>query len=212
LNELKRGISAGLGNGASFAAAVVLMVMGAGFLAFLRRHPLYCATLVAPLVVTCAFVLSLRLIILPRSLLWGLPIAYIFATATVVTVGRWLWAHVSAPPWRQLAAQTPLVLTGMLMLLSLWSLPAYYRAPKQANRQSLRWVVEHKQPGDVLVTVFAAEWGVRYYGPALGLREDVDYQRVRSLPQLEAMERMNTGKTIWLLTTIDRGLGREFPE
>jgi hypothetical protein len=212
LNELKRGISAGLGNGASFAAAVVLMVMGAGFLAFLRRHPLYGATLVAPLVVTCAFVLSLRLIILPRSLLWGLPIGYIFATATLVTVSRWLRAHVSARPWQWLAAQAPLALTGLLMLLSLWSLPAYYRAPKQANRQSLRWVLEHKQPGDVLVTVFAAEWGARYYGPGLGLREDVDFQRVRSLPQLEAMERTNTGRTIWLLTTIDRGLRREFPE
>ena len=60
--------------------------------------------------------------------------------------------------------------------------------------------------------VFVAEWGARYYGPALGLREDVDYQRVRSLPKLEDMERQNTGKTIWLLTTIDRGFRREYPE
>lgn len=211
VQEMMRGLSVGLGGVLGVLAAI--SVGGLGFVTFCRRHTLYCLTLVLPLITTASFVLLLNLIVLPRSFLWGLPLACIFTVAAVT--GLWQIAgtrgRLIGKRWGSLVALTPIALLGVVFLLSLASLPAYYRVPKQPNRESLDWVLAQKKTDDPLVAIFLAEWGVRFYGPGLGLRENETYWAVRSQEALQDIERSHPGKTIWLMTTLPRALHMMYP-
>jgi hypothetical protein len=211
LQEMMRGLSVGFGGGLGVLAAIA--IGGLGFLTFFRRHALYCLILVLPLITTAGFVVLLDLIVLPRSFMWGLPVACIFTVAAVA--GLWQLAGTTkwilGMRWGSLAARSPMALLVVLFLLSLASLPAYYGTPKQPNRESLNWVLARKQPGDPLVAIFLAEWGVRFYGPDLGLRENASFWAVRSEEALEDVENSHPGKTIWLLTTLPRALHMMYP-
>lgn len=209
--ELKRGLSLGLGGTLGVLAAMT--IMGLGFVTFCRRHALYCLTLLSPLITTATFVLCLKLIVLPRSFLWGLPVAFILAVAAVTPLwqGAGAASKVLAEPWRWLVRQSPMVPLAVLFLLSMRSLPAYYRTPKQPNRESLNWVLAQKKSEDLLVAVFVAEWGVRFYGPGLGLREGKSFWAIRSQEALQDIENNHPGKTVWLLTTLPRALHLTYP-
>jgi len=212
LQEMIRGLSVGLGGTLGVLAALV--VGGLGFATFFRRHPLYCLTLVLPLVTTAGFVLLLDLIVLPRSFLWGLPVACVFTVAAVTALSQVVATtrRTAAQRMGSLIALSPIAVLGVLYLLSLASLPAYYRTPKQPNRQSLDWVVAQKKPDDPLVAIFLTEWGVRFYGPGLGLNENESFWAVRSEEGLQKIENDHPGKTIWLMTTMSRALHMMYPE
>lgn len=201
--EVVRGLSVGLGG--IIGLALTALIGGSGFLIFFRRHVLFSLTLILPLLTTASFVLLLNLIVLPRSFLWALPAACIFAAAAAAGLGR------IAERWGSLAAPAPIALVGLLLLVSLASLPAYYRTPKQSNRASLRWVMDHKEADDPVVAIFLAEWGVRFYGPQFGLRENETFWAVRSEEGLKAVEDDHPGKTVWLLTTLPRALHMMYP-
>jgi mannosyltransferase len=211
VREMLRGLSVGLGGTIGVLAA--LAIGGLGFVTFFRRHALFCLTLILPLIVTASFVLLLNLIVLPRSFLWGLPVACIFAAATAAglrqvagTSGR-----VRGERWRRLIDQSPTAIVGVLILLSAASLPTYYRIPKQPNRASLAWVVAQKKPDDPVVAIYLAEWGVRFYGPRVGLRENESFWAIRSENALQDFENKHPTKTIWLLTTLPRALHLTYP-
>jgi hypothetical protein len=201
--EVVRGLSVGVGGVIGLTLAA--FVGGSGFFIFFRRHPLFSLTLILPLLATASFVLLLNLIVLPRSFLWALPTACIFAAAAGAGLGR-LGERFGTP-----AARAPIALLGLLVVLSLASLPAYYRTPKQPNRASLRWVMEQKGPDDPVVAIFLAEWGVRFYGPQFGLRENETFWAVRSEQGLKDVEDSHPGKTVWLLTTLPRALHMMYP-
>lgn len=201
--EIVRGLSVGLGG--IIGLALVALIGGSGFFIFFRRHVLFCLTLILPLLTTASFVLLLNLIVLPRSFLWVLPAACIFAAAAAAGLAR------IVERWGSAAAHAPIALVGLPILLSLASLPSYYRTPKQPNRASLQWVMEHKSPGDPVVAIFLAEWGVRFYGPQVGLRENETFWAVRSEEGLKQVEDSHPGKTVWLLTTLPRALHMMYP-
>jgi len=207
-----RGLSVGLGG--VLGAVAAMLVGGLGFLTFCRRHAFYALTLVLPLITTAAFVLAMNVIVLPRSFMWGLPVAYIFAVAAIVG----LWQAVVAMGVRsggrlpQAIAAAPVAVLLLLFTLSAASLPAYYRTPKQPNRESLSWVMAHKSPEDPLVPIFLAEWGARFYGPSFGLRENESFTPIRSVDALQAFERAHAGHTVWLLTTLERATHLTYPD
>ena len=211
VQEMMRGLSAGLGGTLGVLAAI--SVGGLGFVTFCRRHTLYCLTLVLPLITTASFVLLLNLIVLPRSFLWGLPVACIFTVAAVT--GLWqvvgTTSGILGKRWGSLVTLSPMALLAVLFLLSLSSLPAYYRTPKQPNRESLNWVLAQKKPDDPLVAISLTEWGVRFYGPGLGLRENESFWSVRSQEALQDVEKNHPGKAIWLMTTLPRALHMMYP-
>jgi hypothetical protein len=96
--------------------------------------------------------------------------------------------------------------------LSLWSLPAYYRTPKQPNRQSVQWLVDNRQPGDRIVGVYLGEWGLRFYGAQFGIEEGRDFVPIRSLEELNRLEAQHKGGRVLLVTTFPRALRLAYPE
>ena len=43
--------------------------------------------------------------------------------------------------------------------------------PKQPNRVSLDWTLAQKDADDPVVAAYMARWGLRFYGPAMGLED-----------------------------------------
>lgn len=212
LEELRRGLAAGFGAGATAGALVAVVVVGIGFIAFARRHAVYCLTLIAPVLVTAAFLLARGLRFSPRFFLWALPVSFIFAVGTVTALARALGRGRPSDRPRPIATLLPLALAGGVVAMSLVSLPRYYRTPKQPTRASLDWVLARKQPDDLVVTSYLAEWGVRVYGPAVGLEEGKSFLAARSLDDLTSIERRHPGRGIWLLMTFPRALRLELPD
>ena len=214
IRELVRGFSAGFGNATLVGALAALSVMGFGFLLFLRRHTFYAITLVAPLFTTAGFLLARRLVIVPRSFLWGLPVAWIFTVATALSLERWLSSRgaLQAPLARAGARALPYLAVAALVALSALALPAYYRTPKQPYRTSLDWLIANRPAGDPIVAAWLAKHGLRFYAPGTGLTENRDYFAVDTADELQKVESAWSGKTIWLLTTFPRALRLEHPD
>ncbi|MBA2446829.1 MAG: glycosyltransferase family 39 protein, partial [Chloroflexi bacterium] len=59
--ELVRGLSAGFGGVAALGATAAMAIVGPGFVAFFRRHTVYCLTLIAPLLATFTFLAAFNL-------------------------------------------------------------------------------------------------------------------------------------------------------
>ena len=209
VGEVWRGLVAGLGPAERFLALPVLAVGAAGFVLFVRRHVFYAAVLLAPLFATAAYLLASRLNFTPRFFLWALPVAWIFAAAAAVSLEGWLASRrgMSAP-----ARALPYLLLAAAAAISAASLPAYYRTPKQPNRASLDWALAERRAGDPIVAAHQARWGLRFYGPARGLKEGESAFEADNLGELAAIERASRGETIWLLTTFPRGLKLDRPD
>lgn len=199
--EIARGVAAGFGPGVVIAAVPFLLVAGAGFLALGRRRWPLALALALPGALTAAFLLARGLTFSPRFFLLWLPLAILTAVVAVDAGTGWL---LRATPSRARAAATTAVF--VLALLSAASLRRYYAVPKQPYRAALAAVERWRGPEDLVVVVYAAEPGVRYYGARLGVPLDTRYRFVRSVPALDsALAARGRGRVV-LVVTFERAL------
>ncbi|HEX7251291.1 MAG TPA: glycosyltransferase family 39 protein [Thermoanaerobaculia bacterium] len=214
LQELVRGTAAGFGGIAIAVALAAAAVGGFGVLLFARRHFFYAFTLVAPLLATAGFLIVRNLRFSPRFFLWILPVAWIFAVGAGASLAAWLRARnlVGASKRPGFSRAVVPLAAALLAVLSLLSLPTYYRVPKQPNRASLSWVLSRRKPGEPIVAAYLAKWGLRFYGPRQGIVEGEAFFPVSEPGELQKIESDSRGRTIWLLTTFPRALRLEYPE
>jgi len=212
LSELKRGIVAGFGQSPLFAAMAGLVVISAIAYCAARR-PVYCLALFSPLLVTATVLLLRGLLFSPRFFLWALPVTFIAVPMAAEAVGRTVTDR-ALPSWRALrwlGNNSTLLVALVFLVVSVRSYPYYYTTPKQPTRRALQWILEQKQEGDVLATAYLAEWGVRFYGPQMGLEEGRSFLVVRSAETLQDVEKDHPDSTIWILTTFSRALSLDRP-
>lgn len=214
LTELVRGLSAGYGGIAILLALVAMILVSPGLVSFVRRHPLYCLTLSLPMPLAFALLAGTQLSVSPRFFLWALPVGLILAVGTLASLGRTVY---SQPRLQAITAKVDLsragyVCAGLLVALSLASLPQYYATPKQPNRQSLEWLLNNRVADDVIVTAWLARWGPRFYGPPLGLEEGKSFYVVETADDIRGLEAQYPSRNIWVLTTLTRALKLEHPD
>ena len=104
----------------------------------------------------------------------------------------------------------------MLALLSAASLTRYYAIPKQPYRAALAYVEQQRRPEDLVLVVYLAELGTRYYGARMYVPLDTRYRFVRTVRELDSalVERSaerNAGH-LWLVVTFARALQMDLPD
>jgi hypothetical protein len=103
-------------------------------------------------------------------------------------------------------------LVALAAAASAGALPAYYRSPKQANRAVAEYLVETRETNDLIGAVYTTIWGMRYYGPRLGLEEGRDFVAIRSDEDFDRVMATRGDRRVTLLTTFSRAQGMRFPE
>jgi mannosyltransferase len=217
LDELVRGVSQGFGPGAAAGAAIVLTVFGAAAALTVWRRPLYATALLGPLGVTFLFLIATGARFSPRFFIWAVPIGFIL----VVDWAASLSGSVRAARSRALAGRAarlrlremaPWPVAAGLILLSVWSLGAYYTTPKQPSRTAVEWVHQHAAEDDVVVAAYLAKAAFLFYGPAYGLRAGDGFFIVHEREELRRIEFPRAARKIWVVTTFPRALRLEYPE
>ena len=219
--EVVRGIADGFGTGAMVAALPFLLVAGAGFIALVRRAWALAFALMLPGALTATFLLARGLTFSPRFFLLWLPLAVITAVVALDVGAAWLTRLSSArrSPTRASSSRASLVVTGtiaVLALLSAASLTRYYAIPKQPYRAALAYVEQQRRPEDLVLVVYLAELGTRYYGARMYVPLDTRYRFVRTVRELDSalVERSaerNAGH-VWLVVTFARALQMDLPD
>lgn len=205
--EIARGVSAGFGPGV-VAAAVPFMLAGlAGFVVLLRRRWTFALALMLPGALTAIFLLVRGLTFSPRFFLLWLVLAIVTAVVALEALSQ--WAFRTAPPRTRTAATAAVLL---LAALSATSLRRYYAVPKQPYREALTAVESLRGPDDLVVAVYTAEKGVRYYGERLGVPLATKYRFVRSVPALDSAIAGRGNGQVFLLVTFERALRVDEPE
>lgn len=214
--EVLRGVSAGfgsghLGAGALLAAVPFLLVAAAGALAVLKRAWVLAIGLALPGLLTLAFLLVRGLTISPRFFLLWLPLAVLTAVVAIDAGAGWIWR---SRPKR--AALVGAATVALLATLSAASLARYYAIPKQPYRAALAYVERERNPDDLVVVVYLAELGMRYYGARAAAPLEQRYRFVRTVPALDsALAERGTGPAaarVWLIVTFERALQMDLPE
>ena len=205
-----RGAAEGFGGGTLVVGVVVVAVGGLGALWFLRRQWVFGFALVAPVLILGTYKLAAGLRFSPRFFLWALPVIYLILVGSASLVAEALSRlGVGKARW---ATKIPGLLVTFLIVSSMPALMRSYRVPKQPTRQSLEWIAERRQPGELVAGAYLGKWGLRYYGPSLGWREGTDFFAVHQPDELAAVELAASEKDVWLLTTFPRALAIEYPE
>jgi len=219
LKELMRGLSAGLyakfGAGLSIGlvlgALPFLAIVGAGFLIVFRRQWALAAALALPPVLTAVYLLVNRATFSPRFFLLGLPLAVLS-----VAQGLFSFADLVADRLREsrktFAPKLATALGLAVCAVSLASLRYYYFVPKQSYRASLEYLEELRKPDGIVIVVYLAEAGYRYYGLRAGLKEGENCFFVRSLAALETTLANHRGRRNFLVTTFSRNLRLSYPD
>lgn len=205
--EMLRGISAGFGPGVAIAAVPFMLVAVAGFVALVRRRWALALALALPGTLTATFLLLRGLTFSPRFFLLWLVLAIVTAVVALEAMAKWAFR---ASPQRARATVTASIL--VLAALSVMSLRRYYAVPKQPYRETLTALERLRRPGDLVIVVYTAEQGVRYYGERLGVPLAASYRFVRSVPALDsALAARGNGKVL-LLVTFERALRMDLPD
>ena len=198
-----RGVSAAFGADALWEAGLIIAVAVLVFVWYLRRQPVYAVALASPLIVQGAYAALSGVAFSPRFFIWALSVACIVAITGSTLIGQAISTRVDGR-WRRLALNAPAALVVVLLMLSSVGLNRYYRTPKQPNRQSVQWLVGQQGDDDTVVAISLAKWGLRYYGPRMGLREHEDFVVVDTRDQFDAVRRDHGDRPLWLVTTLPR--------
>ena len=192
-HELGWGLGQAFSNAGVVALLVVAILLTPGMIRFVRRHPIYCAYLAAPVATLGAGVLLLHLFAAPRYFLWAVvpfSIGLVGSAALWPRGGRW-----AAP-----------VVAALVVVGSLAGLNDYYDVPFQSSRESVEWILDQSAPEDVVVAVTTAQPLVRYYGELLGLFRARTVHFASSTEDLRSIDRAYAGRRVWILTTARRAL------
>ena len=167
--------------------------------------------LVGPPLVTAACVLAAGLNMTPRAYLLLLPAAICGAGGALVVADRIASALPTSrqPAFQALAMGT---MAACAVAVHAAGLRGYYRYPKQDFRGAIRFAATRRGPADVLVGVYLAKWGLRHYGPGLGLHEGREFEVVQSVEDLEAVQKAHPDARLIPLVTLARANRLEYPD
>ncbi len=208
--DFAKGLTEGLGSGLLIAAFPVVAIAGYGALVLLRRKWTLAGALVLPLGLLAGLIVLGGLAASPRFFLLGLPLAILAVVLGVFAlvaraIDRW-----NRRPSTAVSAAFSAGAIALIALASAASLPAYYRTPKQSYRAALEYMRTENQPGDLIVLIQNAEYGFRFYGTRLNLREERDFVALRTL---DAFDEVRTRtRNLVIVTTLERGLRLEEPD
>lgn len=210
LVEMARGVSAGFGPGVFLGALPFLVIAGVGFFVVFRRNWVLALGLALPGALTATFLLLKGLTFSPRFFLLWLPLAILSAVAGLHETARF-----AAARFRK-SERFGVALTGLLVVLvsvaSASSLPYYYRVPKQNYADPIELIESKRTPEQIVIVVYTAEEGVRYYSQNFGVKENVEYFYVRSLDRLNEVLSEHPLEETYLITTFERALEIDLPD
>jgi hypothetical protein len=210
VQEWGRGLAAGAGPGGLLAALVFVGLAAAGFHRAQRRDPILLWGLASPLAVMSGFVVAGHLNVTPRTFLLGLPLGIVCAVSAVL--GSADLVAGLAPRWPRLRGLLVAVPMIVLMAGSGVALAHYYRFPKQDFRGALKFIARVRQPRDLVLAVYLAKIGCRYYGPGLGLEEGRDFVVVQSVEEAERARTARSGGRVFAVVTLARATRMEYPD
>jgi hypothetical protein len=101
---------------------------------------------------------------------------------------------------------------GVLVLASASALPRYYAVPKQDYAGAVRRLASERRPGDIVIVVFLAEQGYKFYAEQMGRSADPDCYYVRDPALFRQIVADHPGRQIWLVSTFERALRLDVPE
>ena len=203
--ELARGLSAGFGPGLLWGAVPFLLLAFAGYVILWRRRWILALTLVLPLVLTAAYLIVNGLTFSPRFFIFALPLAMITAIPSMHALAS-LVARLLGQSRSPLPARLATALVAVACLASLWSLRGYYAVPKQSYRASIAYLEGVRQPGEIVLVVYNAERGYRYYLDRMGVQSSGTYFYVRSVDSLDAVLASHEGQASYVVLTFPRSL------
>ena len=203
--EMARGLSAGFGPGLLLGAAPFLVLAFAGYVILWRRRWILALTLVLPLVLTAGYLIVNGLTFSPRFFIFALPLAMITAIPSIHALAS-LVARVLGRGRPALAPRLGAALLAVACLGSLWSLRTYYAIPKQSYRASIAYLEAERKPGEIVIVVYNAERGYRYYLDRMGVQANGTYFYVRSVDSLDAVLASHRGRSSYLVITFPRSL------
>jgi hypothetical protein len=205
ISEIARGLAAGFGG---IVPAIVLVVIGLAGIAFLFvRNPYVASALALPPVLTAVFLLARGLSFSPRFFLLLIPLAAL----TLMTIAEmsWVWPP-SSRSIKSIGHPRRAGIVGLcLAFASLFTLPAYYRVPKQPYRAAIQYIERVRTPGEPVIVVYAASTGIKYYTRRLGIPGARPYQYARKLADFDSLTR--AGNTL-VVTTFPRTIRADLPE
>ncbi len=155
-----------------------------------QRHPLAAALIVIPLVLNTVGPALRGQGLHPRSLIYGLPVAYFFLMEGLDWARlRFRWAT-----W---------IAVGVVTVVSLGMLVRYYPLPKQGFQQALHYIAAHRSPNDEQMGLTLGGKAARFYDPSLVIIETPDQLR-------QWLE--NARDPTWVLFTFESELRNTTPE
>ncbi|HEY6120007.1 MAG TPA: glycosyltransferase family 39 protein, partial [Pyrinomonadaceae bacterium] len=174
---------------------VLLLVVGAIVMPALlwrlaRRQPLAAGLLVLPLMFNIVVPAWRGQGMHPRSLIYGLPVAYFFL--------------MEGMDWARLRSRwIPWIVVSVVTIVSLVMLGRYYPLPKQGFQQALTYIAAHRGPTDNRIGLTLGGKAARFYDPSLVLIEDSG--------QLHQWLKTAHNPT-WILYTFENDMRQSAPE
>lgn len=217
IQELVRGVSMGIGSGAMLIAIPVI-ILGAiigltGFIALFRRHWVLTLGLSLPVLLIMVGLTIFGWSFYPRFFLVALPITFLAVVQGLFSSTTFVFHRLKIS--RESAVPTIAgALVMLLCLASLVSLRYYYSVPKQPYRDSLQYLEGERNADEIVIVVYTAEKGVRYYGERLGIdmNEGENYYFVRTEQAFDQVLAENPEKQPFIITTFPRALSLKLPE
>lgn len=210
--EIISGAAVGLGVGLLFifVAAPFLLIAGLGYLSLIRQHWVLMVSLSAPALLLMSFVAMPGFALYPRFFILALPLAILAAIRGINIVSAYGAQLLKFSP--AVATCFSVGLVGLATLASLASLPHYYTVPKQAYLSSLAFLETTRRPDDIVIVIYLADGGIRYYAERFHIQENRTYFYVRSLAAFDQVLTENSGRRSWLLVTFPRALHLDLPD
>ena len=180
----------GLRAGLSIFAIVLAGLLGvSGIVSFWRSDRLVTLMLVLPPVFNVAALVVLRVGAYPRSFLYILPAALLFAIRGAIVVAR----AAGRGRVRIVKVMAAILIAGYFAG-SIAMLPRLYRYPKQDYRGALQYAREHRQAGDRIAAIGGAATAYReYYAP------DLDFP-----PDAASLASLRSASRVWLIESFER--------
>jgi hypothetical protein len=201
LAEAARGMKVGFAGGVGGLAAAVLF--GSGLASYARENRLIVALLVLPGLLGTFVIVLLQHNFWPRFFFYTLGFLVLIALRGAMMIGEGLARLVQRGPVTAIPPRwVGMAVACSLILVSVASLPAAYRYPKQDFEGALAYVEQHQQPGEALIAVGLASVPYqRYYAPQL--------KSVETVGELNAVRARSEGT--WLLYTFPIHMQAHFP-
>ncbi len=157
---------------------------------FARRSPLAVALILLPLVLNIIIPAWRGQGVHPRSLIYGLPVAYFFLMEGMD------WARLRFR-WTQWIGVSVVIIVSLVMLVR------YYPLPKQGFQQALAYIATHRSPNDEQIGLALGGKAGRFYDPSLVLIENSE-----QLHQWLG----NAREPTWVLFTFESEMRNSTPE